>query len=124
MASVSLLYLSIASMPHDKDFQKKEKKVFRLALEAFDAVGAGDCSWLVGDYKKIHGGRTSTMEGCCLGTMKGNDGKYHAGLFACKNTQLVPPPLLHCDWVAEPSLVDIVNDLLAVRFCYSCYSLI
>jgi hypothetical protein len=117
MSSVSLLHLLNASMPHNKAFQNKERKAFRSALTAFDADAAGECGWDVGSgYKKVHGGRTSTMEGYCLGTMKGSDGKYHAALFKCKDAQLVPPPLLKCEWGAEPSLKDVVDGLLAVCF--------
>lgn len=114
--SVSLFSLLKTSMSHDKAFQSAQKKKFRSALEAFDSDAAEDCSWTVGEYKKIHGGRTSTMEGYCLGTMKGSDGRYHAALFACKNTQLVPPPLLKCDWEDAPTLEGIVDGLLAVCF--------
>ncbi len=72
--NVSLLYLSNAPMPHDKAFQKAQKKKYQLALEAFDSAAAVDCSWEVGDYKKVHGGGTSTMQGYCIGTMRGRDG--------------------------------------------------
>jgi hypothetical protein len=105
-------------MPHDEAFQNAQKKKYRLALQAFDVDAAGDCDW-AGEYKKVHGGGTSTMEGYCLGTMKGSDGRYRAALFACKKTQLVAPPLLKCDWANAPTLQGIVDGLLEVCFCYS-----
>ena len=65
--NVSLHYLLKVPMSHDKAFQNgltnKQKKQYRLALEAFDSGTAVGCSREVGEYKKVHDGGTSTIQG-------------------------------------------------------------
>jgi len=114
-------------MPHDKAFQKAQKKKLLSALNGFDISAAKDCFWSVGEYTKIHGGRTSAMEGYCIGTMKGSDVGYYAAICPCVHTRLIPPPIVRCSWEVEPTLDGIIAGLIEVRFFLlvrSSYSLV
>lgn len=94
MASVSLFYiLPGLTAKLKQSFQKTQRKTFSEAIGNFDPEKAEACDWELAEYAKIHGGGSSQMEGYCLATMKGNDGKYHAALFATYQKKITGFPL-------------------------------